>query len=82
MILVIAVAGVASLVVAGLTWVARLLHISDLDALALAEKLSFPEPASALEWPELRVQSVVGIDALGVERRRHSGRGRAARCGG
>jgi hypothetical protein len=58
-ILEIALAGVTLLVVAGLTWVGRLLHICNLDALALTEKLAFPEPASALEWPELRVQSVV-----------------------
>jgi hypothetical protein len=45
--------------VAGLTWTGRLLHISRLDAQGLAEKVAFPVPGSALEWPELRVQSVV-----------------------
>jgi hypothetical protein len=56
---VIALAGVSLFVVAGLTWTARLLRISNLDAQSLAEKVAFPEPVSALEWPELRVQSVV-----------------------
>jgi hypothetical protein len=58
-ILVIALTGVTLFVVTGLTWTARLLRISNLDAQALAEKVTFPEPVSALEWPELRVQSVV-----------------------
>jgi hypothetical protein len=58
-ILKIALAGASLLVGAGLTWVGRLLHISNLDAQALAEQVAFPEPASALEWPELRVRSVV-----------------------
>jgi hypothetical protein len=58
-ILAIAIAVILSSIVAVLTWTVRLLRISSLDACALAEKLAFPEPASALEWPELRVQSVV-----------------------
>ena len=59
MILVIALTVISLFVAAGLTWAGRLLHISSLDAQALAEKVAFPEPASALEWPELRVQSAV-----------------------
>lgn len=59
MILAIAISGIFLSVVAALTWTVRLLRISTLDAQALADKLAFPEPASALEWPELRVQSVV-----------------------
>ena len=59
MILAIAIAAILLSLVAVLTWTVRLLRISALDAQALAEKLAFPEPASALEWPELRVQSVV-----------------------
>ena len=55
----IALAGVTLFVAAGLTWTARLLRISNLDAQSLAEKVAYPEPVSALEWPELRVQSVV-----------------------
>jgi hypothetical protein len=58
-ILAIALPGVILFLAAALTWAARLLHISGLDAMALAEKLGFPEPASALEWPELQVQVVV-----------------------
>ena len=59
MILAIAISAVFLSLVAVLTWTARLLRISGLDAHALAEKIAFPEQASALEWPELRVQSVV-----------------------
>ena len=59
MILAVAISAVFLSLVAVLTWTVRLLRISALDAQALAEKLAFPEPASALEWPELRVQSVV-----------------------
>jgi hypothetical protein len=58
-ILAVAISAVFLSLVAVLTWTVRLLRISALDAQALAEKLAFPEPASALEWPELRVQSVV-----------------------
>jgi hypothetical protein len=58
-ILAIALPGVIIFLAAALTWTARLLHISGLDAMALAEKVAFPEPASALEWPELQVQLIV-----------------------
>jgi hypothetical protein len=58
-IIAIALVGVILFLAAGLTWTARLLHISGLDAQALAEKVAFPEPASALEWPELQVRLVV-----------------------
>jgi hypothetical protein len=47
------------LIVAALAWTARLVHIGNLDALALAEKIAVPEPASAVDWPELRVRSVI-----------------------
>jgi hypothetical protein len=56
---VIALTVVSLFVVAGLTWAGRLLHISNLDVQALTEKVAFPVPASALEWPELQVQSAV-----------------------
>ena len=59
MILAIGIAAIFLSLVAVLTWTARQLRISGLDAHALAEKLAFPEPASAFEWPELRVHSVV-----------------------
>jgi hypothetical protein len=58
-ILAIALPGVILFLAAALTWTARLLHISGLDAIALAEKVAFPEPTSALEWPELQVHVVV-----------------------
>jgi hypothetical protein len=58
-ILAIALCVTSLFVAAGLTWTVRRLHISNLDAQALAEKVAFPVPASALEWPELRVQSAV-----------------------
>jgi hypothetical protein len=58
-ILAIAIAGILTSLVAALTWTVRLLRIGSLDAHALAAKLAFPEPASAFEWPELRVESVV-----------------------
>jgi hypothetical protein len=58
-IFAIALAVTSLFVAAGLTWAGRRLHISNLDAQALAEKVAFPVPVSALEWPELRVQSAV-----------------------
>jgi hypothetical protein len=45
--------------VAGLAWTARLVHIGNLDALALAEKVAVPDPVSALDWPELQVRAIV-----------------------
>jgi hypothetical protein len=44
---------------AGLAWTARLIHVGNLDALALAEKAGTPDPVSALDWPELQVKAVV-----------------------
>ena len=58
-ILSIALAGVIMFIVAGLAWTARLVHVGNLDAQALAEKVATPAPASALDWPELRLQAVV-----------------------
>ena len=49
-------AGVIVLIAAGLAWTARLVHVGNLDAQALADKLATPHPASALDWPELRMQ--------------------------
>lgn len=54
-----ALAGVVLLVAAGLIWSARLVHVGNLDAQALADKLATPDPASALDWPELHVRAVV-----------------------
>lgn len=59
---VIAAAGLGGtllLIVAGLTWTARLVHVGNLDALGLAEKVAMSHPASALDWPDLHVRSVV-----------------------
>jgi hypothetical protein len=55
----VGLAGALLLMITGLTWTARLVHTGNLDALALAEKLGTPEPASALDWPELRLRAVV-----------------------
>jgi hypothetical protein len=54
-----AVAGVIVFITAGLVWTARLVHVGNLDAQALADKLATPHPVSALDWPELRVRAVV-----------------------
>jgi hypothetical protein len=58
-ILAIALSGISLSIVSGLIWTARLLHVSNLDAQALAEKTAYPVPASAVEWPELHVQFVI-----------------------
>ena len=47
------------LAAAGLAWTARLVHVSNLDALELAAKVGVPDPVSALDWPELRVRAIV-----------------------
>jgi hypothetical protein len=54
-----AVAGVIVFIAAGLTWTARLVHVGNLDAQALADKLEVPRPVSALDWPELRLRAVI-----------------------
>ncbi len=59
MIAAIGLAVALLLMITGLTWTARLVHIGNLDALALAEKAAAPNPASALDWPELRLRAVV-----------------------
>jgi hypothetical protein len=51
--------GTLLVIIAGLTWTARLVHVGNLDALELAEKVAAGEPVSALDWPELHVRSVV-----------------------
>jgi hypothetical protein len=55
----IALTGAVLFIAAGLAWSARLVHIGNLDALALADKVAVPDPASALDWPELRVHAVI-----------------------
>src|SRR5580658_8029884 len=56
---VAAIGAVVLLAGAGLAWTARLVHVSNLDALELARKVSVPDPVSALDWPELRVRAIV-----------------------
>ena len=58
-VLAIAVGGVLVFIVAGLVWTARLVHVGNLDAAALAEKAAVPHPVSALDWPELHLRCVV-----------------------
>ena len=60
-----ALAGVCLFIAAGLAWTARLVHVGNLDALALAEKTATPWPVSALDWPELRVREVAPQDLPG-----------------
>jgi hypothetical protein len=55
----VALAGVVLFMAAGLAWTAWLVHVGNLDAQALAEKTGVPCPTSLVEWPELRVRSVV-----------------------
>jgi hypothetical protein len=55
----VALAGVILFIAAGLTWTARLVHVGNLDAQALADKLDKPRPVSALDWPELRLRAVI-----------------------
>ncbi|HEX3491540.1 MAG TPA: hypothetical protein VHU92_19495, partial [Streptosporangiaceae bacterium] len=59
MVAALALAGAALFIAAGLAVAARRVHIGNLDAQALAEKLAVPHPVSALGWPELRVRAVV-----------------------
>jgi hypothetical protein len=44
---------------AGCAWSARLIRVGHLDAQALTAKLAVPDPASALDWPELAVRAVI-----------------------
>jgi hypothetical protein len=50
---------VVLLIGAGVAWTARLVHVGNLDALALAEKVATSDPVSPLDWPELHVRAVV-----------------------
>jgi hypothetical protein len=59
MLFAVTVVGVILFIVTGLAWTARLVHIGNLDAYALAEKIASPVPSSALDWPELHVHAVV-----------------------
>jgi hypothetical protein len=57
----ICAAGATLFVVAALVWTARLVHVGNLDALSLAQKVGTPHPISALDWPELHVGMVVSV---------------------
>ena len=59
MIAAVILVGISVLVMAGVAWTARRVHVGTLDALALAEKVATPRPSSALDWPELRVRAFV-----------------------
>lgn len=61
MIAAIGAAGTTLFMIVALVWTARLVHVGNLDALALAQKVSIPEPISALDWPELHVRTVVSV---------------------
>jgi hypothetical protein len=52
---------VAALLLSGcaLAWTIRRIHIGNLDAKALADKIATPHPVSALDWPELHVREVI-----------------------
>lgn len=43
----------------GPAWTAHLIHVGNLDAMALADKVATPDPVSALDWPELHVRAIV-----------------------
>lgn len=61
MIAAVAAAGTTLFIMAALAWTARLVHVGNLDALALAQKVGTPEPRSAVDWPELHVRTVVSV---------------------
>lgn len=79
MVAVLALTGAALVIAAGLALAARIVHIGNLDAMALAQKLATPYPSSAVDWPELRIQAVVpqpdepAVVLLLVSRPRHDG---------
>jgi hypothetical protein len=57
----IGAAGATLFIIAALVWTARLVHVGNLDALALAQKVAVPRPVSALDWPEIHVRTVVSV---------------------
>lgn len=73
----LALTGAALIIVAGPALAARIVHIGNLDAMALAQKLATPFPTSAADWPELRIRAVVpqpdepAVVLLLVDRPRH-----------
>jgi hypothetical protein len=77
-VLAVAIGGVLVFILAGLGWTARLIHVGNLDAQALAEKAAAPPSVSALDWPELHLRCVVAqpdeppLVLLYVDRPRHA----------
>jgi hypothetical protein len=57
----ISAAGTTLFIMAALAWTTRLVHVGNLDALALAQKVGIPQPTSAVDWPELHVCTVVSV---------------------
>jgi hypothetical protein len=58
-IIAASVFGLVLLVAAWLALAGRRVHVSNLDAVALAAKIAVPHPESALDWPDLNVRAVV-----------------------
>ena len=58
MIVAAALIGLVVFAAAWLALAAYLVHLGNLDALALAEKVAVSEPDSALDWPDLHLRAV------------------------
>jgi hypothetical protein len=58
-ILAVALPSVIVFIAAGLAWTSRLVHVGNLDAQELAEKIATSAPVSALDWPELHLNAVI-----------------------
>ena len=54
----VALAGII-LLIGRAAWTARLVHVGNLDAQDLADKVAVSAPVSALDWPELHLNAVV-----------------------
>ncbi|MFI5781837.1 hypothetical protein [Nocardia sp. NPDC051570] len=57
--MIVALAVVIAFIAVELVWIARLVHVGNLDAHELALKTAVPEPESALDWPDLHLKAVV-----------------------
>lgn len=56
---VLPILGVGLLLVVPFVWTGYVVYVGMLDAQSLAEKTAVPHPLSALDWPELHLDSVV-----------------------
>ena len=54
-----ALAGVIVVIAGAMFWAARLVHVGYLDVQSLMDKIGVAEPASALDWPEMRVRELI-----------------------